>query len=133
MPHAVVGCLAALPTVFRQKTRDAADCIARATTQVDATIAIEVNREAANTAGHELRQANRAGKRTAHTQLIEIVLTCKQQKIFQLAAKKFSPSGVVKGQHRECIDDSEIAGNAAINRLNTDDRDDDFLRYSVLL
>src|SRR5262245_26516476 len=111
--------------------RDASDRIGRRPYQVSLAVAVEVYGVTAVTARQELRQADRAGGRSAQSERIEARFTREQQILLQLAAKEIRARRVLKRQGREDIENPEGAGNPAIQCLDTYGGDNDLFRHAI--
>mmetsp|Transcript_41232 Transcript_41232/g.96507 ORF Transcript_41232/g.96507 Transcript_41232/m.96507 type:complete len:418 (+) Transcript_41232:404-1657(+) len=137
--HGVVGRLRGFPALLGEVVGHAADCVRRAGEQVDAAVAIKVHRVLAPAAGHELRQAQRAGIAAAHLGGVQPVVAAEPQELGQLAPEKGLAlggarvlGGEVEGQRGQRVQHLEAAGDAAIKGLDAEDADDDLGRHAVL-
>ena len=111
---------------------DAADGVDRVAVEVDPAVAIEVHRVGANAARQELRVTERAGEGAAVAGRVARLLTREQEQGFELAPEQFGARWIVEGQGGERRQRLEVAGVAAVDRLDADDGDDDLGRHAEL-
>ena len=133
--HDVVGGHAFAPTALGQVMGHAADGVGIAAPQVDLAIAIKVNGQLADGAGHELRQANGASKRAQHAQGIGLLFGAQAQELAKLIPEKSAAVaaafGEVQAQGGQHIQHAETARVAAIGGLNADDARNDFHGHAI--
>ena len=118
-----------------QVVRHAADHVGAALQQVDASVLVEIHRQAPQVARHELRHADGAGKTAAHLLRVEPPLLAQQQELLELVAEErraVAPTaGKVEGEGGERIDDAEVAHLPSVDRLHADDPDDDLGWHAI--
>src|SRR5262245_23313128 len=119
------------PAVRVQEVRDAADRVGRARAEVAASVAVEVDREAADAPRHELRDADRARVRAAEARRIGARLARVEQERLELGAEELGAARVVECERGERVEHAEGAGLATVLGLDADDGHDDLGRYAV--
>ena len=115
-----------MPVVTRKIAADAADDIGGARPEIDPPVAVEIHRELAIAAGHELRDAERTGKRTRWRGRIDSLVANQQQEFLQLAAKERRSARIVERQRRQRIERAMLARVAPVVRFDAENGDDDF-------
>ncbi|MCY1426216.1 hypothetical protein D9M71_420320 [compost metagenome] len=111
---------------------DAADGVHRVAPDVDVAVTVEIHGEGAEAARHELRQAHGAGVGTLEHQRIDLLLAGQQEELLELLAEEVGTRRVVEAQGREGVDDAEVAGVAAVEGLDANDRHYHLGRHAVL-
>ncbi len=84
----------------------------------------------ADAAGHELRQPDGAGIGAPPQQRIDLTVAAEQQELLEFFPKESGAARVLEGKRGQGVHHPEIAGVAAIDRLDADDRHDDLLRHA---
>ena len=114
-----------------EEAGNAADGVAFAGAQVDAPVAVEIDRITPLAAGHELRDAHRSGVGAADFEGIHAVLACEQKEVFELAAEEGGARRVFEGQRGQGFEHAEAPGIAPVLGFDADDGDDDLARHAV--
>ncbi|MCY1209486.1 hypothetical protein D9M72_211390 [compost metagenome] len=126
------------PAEALEVARHRADHVDRVVHEVDAAVAVEVDRVLGDAAGHELRHAHGAGVAAHGRERVVGGAAFGAQEAFELAAEEGDALGrarvalrEVEGQRGQRIDHAEVAHVAAVDGLDADDADDDFRRHAV--
>ena len=114
-----------------EEAGDAADRILGAVAEVDAPVAVEIDRIAALAAGHELRDADGAGEGTADNERVQPVFAGQEKELLQFLTEEIGAPRVVEGEGGQRLEHAEASGIAPVLRFDTDDGDDDFLGHAV--
>ena len=129
--HRVGDGLAAAPAVLGEKTGDAADGVVGARREVDAAVAVEVDRIAAHARRQELRQADGPGIRALVAPRVAPLVARQQQQGLEFAAEQLGARRMVEGQVGQGIEGMEAPGVAAVEGLDAEDGDDDRGRHAA--
>ncbi len=129
-----VGRLAADPAVLREEICHAADHVGGAVDEVDSSVAVVVDRVMPDTARHELRHPDRARVRAAQHGQVAAAVAAHAERFGQLLAEKRRPVAfpvrIVERERGQRVDHAEVAGVAAVDRLDAEDADDDLGRHA---
>ncbi|MNJ39330.1 hypothetical protein D3C77_342000 [compost metagenome] len=125
--------LASDPAMALEVAGNAANGIVRVVPDIDVAVAVKVHGVGAKAARHELRQAHGASIGAFEGQRVNLLFTGQQQVFAQLLAEEFGARRVIEAQGRQRVDHPVVAGVAAKEGLDTDDRNDHLGRHAVFL
>jgi hypothetical protein len=125
---------ATLPAVQGQEVGDAANGVGGAGRQVDVAVGVEVDREAVDAAGHELRQADGTRKGADQRSWGDGLLARQQQQFLEFVAEVGAAVAAagreVERQRGQGIEGAETAHHAAVVGLDADDAHDHLGRHA---
>ena len=116
------------PAECLEVVSDARDDVVPVGEQVALLVVAAVDRVAAVARRHELRRAHGAGVRAERGQRIDRFLARQRDELRELAAEEFRARWIVEGEGGERIEHAVLAGDAAVEGFDADDRHHVFRR-----
>src|SRR5260221_9498397 len=104
-----------------QVVRHAADDVGNVFPEIYFSVAVEIHRETPVAGRHELRHADRSGKRALDRDGIEAILARKEQKLLEFAAEVDCTFRQFESQRIERVDDPELARALSVYRCDAVD------------